>query len=76
MVRHRKFRLITVPAELHSQIRYHERLLLKLGAATDPDEIQTLYSELCYARFHLYSYLEVHCEKPWKNEATVSLRFL
>lgn len=72
----KRFHLIVVPAELHSQIRYHERLLLKLGAATDPDEIQSLFSELCYARHHLYTYLEKNCEPQWNNEPTVSLRFL
>ena len=72
----KRFHLIEVPADLHSQLRHHEKLCLQLGAATDRDEIELLFSKLCYARHHLYSYLEAHCEPAYGKGHSVFLRFL
>lgn len=71
----KQFNLIWVPQTVHDQIRYHESLCMKLGAATDPDEIQQLYSQLCYARKFLYEELESRCERR-EGEKLANLRFV
>ena len=74
MPRNRAFNLITVPEEVHSQIRYLERVCVQLGAATDPKEIHDLYTILCYARKFLYETLEDRCERV-DGEQVANLRF-
>lgn len=68
------FNVIVVPAEIHSQIRYLEKVCITLGAATDPEQIGELFSQLSYARKFLYETLEVRCERL-EDEALSILRF-
>ena len=68
------FPLTTIPEEIHSQIVYLEKVCVKLGEETDPEEIQQLYSQLCYARKFLYETLEARCERV-EGETLAHLRF-
>lgn len=68
------FNTIKVPATVHSQIRYLERVCLQLGAATDPEKIGELFSLLSYARKFLYEEIEARCEEQ-TDETLAILRF-
>jgi hypothetical protein len=68
------FPLITVPMELHSQIVYLEKVCVQLGAETDPEKIEQLFSQLSYARKFLYEYLEARCGVQEDDKLT-HLRF-
>ena len=70
----KKFSTIVVPEEVHSQIRYLERVCLKLGAESDPEKIGELFSQLCYARKFLYETIEARCGRE-DGESLATLRF-
>lgn len=70
----KKFNLIRVPSDLHSQIRYLERVCVQLGAASDPEKIGELFSQLCYARKFLYEEIEARCEQR-DGDTLANLRF-
>ncbi len=70
----KQFHLITVPEEMHSQVRYLERVCIKLGAESDPEKIGELFSQLCYARKFLYESLEERCGQR-EGETLAHLRF-
>lgn len=70
----KKFDLIQVPEEAHSQIRYLERVCIQLGAESDPEKIGELFSQLCYARKFLYEWVEARCGRE-DGEQLATLRF-